>query len=615
MSSLSGNHARPGQILPYFVLFVTWALVHAGLVLFRDIPVFDAGLVGPDSYMRMLRVSELYETWNWFDGTIDRANAPYGDTLHWTRPFDVLIIALALPASLAFGAEQGLYVAGIIVSPLLQLATALALIWTLRPLIRPEVWFLPVVALFLQPGALAYAILGRADHHTLLLLVFVIVAGFLLRALRDPLDARPALLGGATAGLGIWLSVEFLLPTALCLAALGLPWLLGERERAAQNKWFALGLSCLLLGALFAERPFERLLEPSYDSVSCVQFLITVCILLFWRAAETYENLRDHKSRLLGRVVLATVGVGAAVLLVDATYPLFFSGPMGQVDPRIRSIWLDHVTEMRPVLPRDRESLGKFIFYLGAGFLVVPLMAKSLFEARSSARFWPLFFVAFAGIALWIVASLHVRFSGYAEVAFVLGFAVVLDGFLRWSGRIGSDLLRGLLRGGFLTAMLLGPIIVGSTLMSNEIEARENLAKTAPGCDLRKMADYLNNDPRWAAAPQTILTFLDLGPELLYRTPHAVIATPYHRNGDGIYDAHHIMTTGNEGEARLLMEQRQVDLVLLCQLPAERAFFAGKKGESTLYRRLDAGSPPDWLVPVELPQELQGQAKLYRMAR
>src|SRR3546814_9831530 len=105
------------------------------------------------SYMRMVRVSELAQGWQWFDDTIARANAPYGDVLHWTRPFDLLILLLALPAGFVLEAEQALYLAGMIVSPLLQLATALLLIWALRPVIRPEVWFLPAVAL-------------RSEEHT-----------------------------------------------------------------------------------------------------------------------------------------------------------------------------------------------------------------------------------------------------------------------------------------------------------------------------------------------------------------------------------------------------------------------------------------------------------------
>src|SRR3546814_19331416 len=85
----------------------------------------------------------------------------------------------------------------------------------------------------------------------------------MLRARRNPLDARPALAAGLAAGFGLWLSVEFLLVVGLCLGALGLPWLLGERERAAQSKFYAFGMSAILLVALFVERPLERLLEPS----------------------------------------------------------------------------------------------------------------------------------------------------------------------------------------------------------------------------------------------------------------------------------------------------------------------------------------------------------------
>src|SRR3546814_19077284 len=104
----------------------------------------------------------------------------------------------------------------------------------------------------------------------------------MLRALRDPRDARPALCAGLAAGFGIWLSVEFLLVVGLCLAALGLPWLFGERERAAQNKWYALGLSIVLLAALFVERPLANPLEARYARVSSVHYLLAVGLLLSW---------------------------------------------------------------------------------------------------------------------------------------------------------------------------------------------------------------------------------------------------------------------------------------------------------------------------------------------
>lgn len=613
MSAFSGNHVRPGQLLPLLALFAIWALVHASLVVFKDVPVFEIGLLGPDSYMRMVRVVELAQGGAWFDGSIPRANAPFGDILHWTRPFDVLLILLAQPASYLLGSAQALHLAGIVVSPLLQLATGLLLIWALRPVIRPEVWFLPAIALFLQPGALAYSILGRADHHSLLLLVFVVVGGFMLRALRDPLDSRPALFAGITAGFGIWLSVEFLLVVAVCLAAFGLPWLAGERERAAQSKWFALGLSGVILVALFVERPLARVLEPSYDSVSVVQYFFAVALLLFWRGIESFETRNNHASRFVGRSLLGILGLGAMVLLIGAAYPLFFAGPMAGIDPRIGPIWLDRVQEMRGLLPHDRSSLGSFVFYLGGVALTLPFFLKLLFEARGSGRFFVYLFIALAALLLTAAAVRHMRFSGYAEIAFIFAFAVLLDRFLRWTGRIGSDLLRGLLRGGFVCLMLLGPVLIGGTLMTKGAVAEGSAGQPSSGCKLREVAAYLESDPRWRAAPQTILAFMDIGPELLYRTRHRVIGTPYHRNGDGIYDGYRILATGDESASRDLIRQRGVDLVLLCRTPAERTFYAAPDGEESLYARLTGNSPPAWLAVVDLPEPLAAQAQLYRV--
>jgi hypothetical protein len=615
MTSLSRNKVGPNQWLPYGALLLTWALVHLSLAMFRDVQVFGGELLDPDAYMRMVRVIELAQGGGWFDGTIGRANAPYGETLHWTRPFDVLLILLAVPAGFVWETNQALEIAGVIVSPLLQLTAALLLVWALRPVIRPEVWFLPAIALFLQPGALAYSILGRADHHSLLLLVFVAVAGFMLRALRRPLDARSALCAGLATGFGVWLSVEFLLVVGLCLAGLGLPWLFGERDRAAQSKWYACGLSVVLLVALAVERPLGNLLQPSYDSVSSVHYLLAVGVLLFWRVVETLDARRGPASHFLGRAGLGAGGVAALALLLAGVYPLFFAGPMAGIDPRIVPIWLDRVLEMQPLVPTDRGSLGTFVLYLGGVVLVAPLLLKVLVQERGSPRFFACLFIAGCGLLLTVVAVRHMRFAGYAEIAFVFAFAVVLDRFLRWTGHIANDLLRGLLRGGFVSVMLMGPVLVGGTLMTKPANATDAAGQSLAGCEVRDVAAYLESDPRWRVAPQTVLAFMDIGPELLYRTRHRVVGTPYHRNGDGILDGYRILATADLATARAMVEQRAIDLVLLCQSPPERAFYAPTDGKENLYARLARGTPPDWLAAVQLPPALQGQARLYRVLR
>src|SRR3546814_12951485 len=111
-------------------------------------------------------------------------------------------------------------------------------------------------------------------------------------------------------------------------------------------------------------------------------------------------------------------------------------------------------------------------------------------------------------------------------MAFLFAFAVVLDRFLAWSGRIDSDLLRGLLRGSFIGIMLMGPILVGSTLMTDEAVASDAGGQPLDGCEVRDVAGYLETDPHFPS-PQTVPSFMYIGPDLLYRTLHRVLAPPF----------------------------------------------------------------------------------------
>src|SRR3546814_15130036 len=97
---------------------------------------------------------------------------------------------------------------------------------------------------------------------------------------------------------------------------------------------------------------------------------------------------------------------------------------------------------------------------------------------------------------------------------------------------------------------------------------------------------------------------MDVGPELLYRTRHRVIGTPYHRNGDGIFDGYRILATTDFDAARAAVDERRIDLVLLCRSPAERAFSPPAEGQGILYPLPQHAAPPPWIKGVPLPSHL-----------
>ena len=121
-------------------------------------------------------------------------------------------------------------------------------------------------------------------------------------------------------------------------------------------------------------------------------------------------------------------------------------------------------------------------------------------------------------------------------------------------------------------------------------------------------ATYL--EPEAAAI---VLAFMDLGPQILYRSRLGLIGTPYHRNGAGIIDGHAMLAGEDDGTAREMMRARGVDFVLLCPGSAERAFYSDRDNKSQLYDRLAAGEPPAWLRSLALPPLLSETFMLYRV--
>ncbi len=71
------TQSQPGVVL-FFAAFTLLLLGHGAIVAIGTSPLLEGGVHGPDSYMRLVRVRQLYETGAWYDISIDRSNVPYG---------------------------------------------------------------------------------------------------------------------------------------------------------------------------------------------------------------------------------------------------------------------------------------------------------------------------------------------------------------------------------------------------------------------------------------------------------------------------------------------------------------------------------------------------------
>ena len=110
-----------------------------------------------------------------------------------------------------------------------------------------------------------------------------------------------------------------------------------------------------------------------------------------------------------------------------------------------------------------------------------------------------------------------------------------------------------------------------------------------------------------------MVAFTDFGPELLYRTKHAVYAIPNHRHQQGFTDTYQMLTALDDGVARDIAKRRRVDLILICPGGVERTYYKNETEGQTLHYRLSEGETPPWLKEILLPDELATDFKLFEV--
>ena len=95
------------------------------------------------------------------------------------------------------------------------------------------------------------------------------------------------------------------------------------------------------------------------------------------------------------------------------------------------------------------------------------------------------------------------------------------------------------------------------------------------------------------------------GPEIIYRSQHSAVGTPYQRNTRGILDTIDFFAATDTSKARKLAVDRGIDTVMFCIKAKERSWYKSTEtGDRSMFERLSRNAAPDWIKPVALPDEL-----------
>lgn len=618
---------------PLLFLVAVFAILHIFVVLRSDPSILDYGFSDPDAYGRMVRVQDLLESGNWFDSSYSRVNPPAGHVTHWTRPMDAVILAEAKLLGLVLDDETALHWAGITIGPVLHLLTLLMLVLGTRPLFG-SMWSTLCGLLFLlQPPLVGSFIAGRPDHQSLQLffaaLTILLAAYLLLRPFRRP--TCYAL--GVTFALALWTSVETILPVAGTLMGLCLAWIVWRRDFAQKGVHVLLATVGGLLVALAFERSPQELvaLPLEADRLSFFHVLLFALVLGFWLAVHAWDRTRTGETGIITRAAVAAAGAAVVLGLLGLIRPAILIGKVASVDPLYLSTRTPLIGESQPIyLPNSLEDRGlPFVisrishFY---GYSLAGVLSLSFFliwPGSKRRELWVLIASILVAVTFFSMVGKGFSLRGAPIIGLVMLFpysflvAALYQRLSRLTTRPAE-----LMRATCLAALVLWPLGLVKALGSADAEAwgdpRGNLA--ARRCLVKEVAGFLAEESPWRDRPRRIMTYTDVGPEIMYRTRHFVFSIPNHRLQPGYTDSFRMMAATRDAAARAILARRQVDLILVCRTQTRNRYYrsgieAPPPDQSIFRERLLAGDIPDWLQPVPLPGNLGDDYLLLQVDR
>ncbi|MET0270894.1 MAG: AcrB/AcrD/AcrF family protein, partial [Sphingomonas sp.] len=369
-----------------------------------------------DDALRLLQVRDWLGGQGWFDLRQYRLDPPAGADIHWSRLVDLPLAAVIAPLRPLFG-QAAAEMAAVTLAPLVTLGAAMLVLALLaRRLIDPRAWWwAPLLLLAASPPLDMMAPL-RIDHHG-----WQIVA--VLTALLG-LVAEDRRRGGIAAGLAIAgslaIGVEMLPCLALGVALAAIGWLADERE-GARLRWLCLAAGVGTLAGLFVFAPPAARFGAACDALSAAY----AAPLWAGGALLAAGTLRGRTSAArAGWIAAAGLAAGAMLLVLDAGACL--TDPYHAVDPAARALWLDRVSEAKPLWRQPPEvlwaSLALPLIGLGGAML---MLARA---GRDMRRPWG---AALALAALAILLALVSTRAAVAAQALALPGAAALG----WRGR------------------------------------------------------------------------------------------------------------------------------------------------------------------------------------
>lgn len=563
------QHYLNKPITPPFrgLLILCWVYFILCFFLHPESALLVGRFIDPDDSMYLVHTLDWVNGQGWFDRVEHRMNPPEGVFIHFSRlmeiPYAFTIVLLkpfvgSLKAALATAA----------IWPLLFLLSLMIIYKRLMGEFIDKRWAGLVSFVVILSTNTTFAFMpGQIDHHGFVALLLLLSMTVFVVSIRASDKVLLPLIVGFILSLALVISLE-ILPFLLLFAFFVV--VVDCAEGGIHKiKPIHMGLSLSTTGTflLFLQRPFGSWLEMDLANYSAAYVLILYGISALFFALKPIARLRNNTFRFLSVVILALVL--AAIYL--NYFPQMESGPYGAVDPSLTNFLLPNITEAVPLI--DRLDFQSLIFVVMPSLMIALSYAFfRIIRPISHLRLpWMLVFLMLFSSAL-LAIFYQSRYLLYASIFSTVPLTAFLYDRLNERTRIqeNSRIAHLYKRAQKIGWVLIYPfLLVAVPAIFYQSSWNDTLffpmLDKNPACDLRETALLLSRPPYFEGVPKLIMNTLDEGPELLLRTPHQVIAAPFHNNLTGNIDATTFFRSKDAALSEEIARRRGINFVISCR--------------------------------------------------
>ena len=651
----NNNHTSTGDAKS--AIFKILGMAFAILIVIIPVYAFNDEFVvgtdwyfGTDTYMRMVRVNEWVQaisenvgwgSWpdSWYGNFSASSNWPYGQTLHWTRPLDIIIVAGGLLLAPITGIERGLYYSGVGVSPFLAMLSILVLFRATRSFLDTRGQISMAILVVGAPVTKNYFYAARPDHHSLLVFLFAVVFSYLIIMLYEDdededgddgdKNIKHPIIAGGVAAVAVWVSIEALVTVAFGAGVIGFFWLIKAKlEYLGKLRWFLWGLALAGIVAITLERPPAQWFQAvEYDRISIPHITLFIMLALvseliwrIWKKKKTTSTYAD-------RFISGTIIIAVPAIILFLIFPDFFKGPFaGAMDIRLQEVWLNKIEELRPMFDGNVASYSLAIMHL-APLLWVAWWLKKIRNKKelslsdsgladsglADSGLAGLVLVIILGIIIFAPLSIYqVRWSAYLGIVLAVPLASLAQILFDFSGgpTIGTNPKTPIFRVPIVASVFVAPAL-GALALTSLLANETTDGEASKNCKWSDVAPQLKKISEQRGRKINIMTRIHEGPEVLYRTGQNVVGTPHHRNTEGILDSLKVLAGTDLNESFSILSERNIDYLAFCKDTIEERVYLNTPGE-TLSRMMADGRQPKWLEAVTLPGDTGDRFYLFR---